>query len=647
MAIRGKLLSIIALLILPFVGLGIFTVYDASQKLDQVLRKEKNLAAVETFWADLKATALLPVGSAVGTAQPLSAAAAAPAVTQTCLSNLEQGGFSTDGKTRLKELRMTLHCIGDDAGLLLDSSRERSLYADVLIDRMPDLMVRTEALRRIAVGISAQSSLNPGMRMNFLVNAGMYKALADSLSRLAGDHWLAEEGAVETELSRAAAAFRKANAGFQGKAAKLAGSINTASSGVGLETEAFEAAFATFINASDGLWLVLKSRYMSDLAVYESSLRRELYGTLALLVATIAVALGLAWWTTRSIMRRIAGLDAGIREISQGDIGGPIPCVDGKDEISQIARAVAHFRDQIVAEQVRQQESNARAAEAQRREIVNEMAESFRQGVSGILTDVQADLRAMNETAGRLTAEVRTTATQAESATGSSKEASSNVVTAATATEAVSAAFNEITRLTMEASDVVQSAVGDATATNAQITQLADQIQAVGEVVHMIQEIAEQTNLLALNATIEAARAGEAGKGFAVVAQEVKSLSTQTHRATEQITNQIAAIQESTGSSVEGIEKMVKTMERLSESSTTTATVIDEQRASTHQIYDNVRSAAQGTERIVDDMAGVTQAAECADRAASNMREAAEKATKSAVDLRTRIDQFLERVTAA
>ena len=646
MAVRGKLLSIIALLVLPFICLGFLAIREISGQLALVDQKERNLQAVEKLWADLKDTALLPGSEPAGQGR-LEALRRWSPVSEVCLAELKDGRFSTAPKARLSELKKAIACIGDRSGLLLDMDQDRNLYANTLVDQLPDLVMRTRGLVRIARGLSNKARLNPADRMSFLVNAGQYKVLADRLGARTRS-WLDGSGSpAESTLEQPATAFRKANAGFQGQAAKLANSINVATEGEGLQTAPFERTYSDFILSADRLWQALRSDYLEELSKQAGSLRLEFYGTLALLVFTILIALGLAWLLSRSIMRRIASLDAGIRDISDGDIGESIPFVDDRDEIAQIARAVAHFRDRIVEQQLQEQERSARAAEAQRREIIRKLIDSFRDTVAGLLKKVQADLGLMNETASRLTEDVSTTATRAESATSSSKMASDNVVIAATATEEVSSAFDEINRLTIESRDAVSAAVSGATETNSHISRLAGEIGNVGEVVSLIQGIAEQTNLLALNATIEAARAGVAGKGFAVVAAEVKSLSTQTREATEQISAQISAIQESTATSVDGIERMVKTMEELSASSAATAAVIEEQRVSTHRIYDNVRSAAAGAENIVQDMASVTNAAEGANASAEDMRAAASKANESAVDLQSRIDQFIENIAQA
>jgi methyl-accepting chemotaxis protein len=108
------------------------------------------------------------------------------------------------------------------------------------------------------------------------------------------------------------------------------------------------------------------------------------------------------------------------------------------------------------------------------------------------------------------------------------------VQTVATATEELASSVAEIGRQVGQSTKIAGQAVEEANRTNATIHGLSRAADKIGDVVKLISDIASQTNLLALNATIEAARAGDAGKGFAVVASEVKSLATETAKATQE-----------------------------------------------------------------------------------------------------------------
>ncbi|MFL9827101.1 methyl-accepting chemotaxis protein, partial [Rhodoplanes sp. SY1] len=183
--------------------------------------------------------------------------------------------------------------------------------------------------------------------------------------------------------------------------------------------------------------------------------------------------------------------------------------------------------------------------------------------------------------------------------------------------------------------------------TDAVMRSLAEDARKIGDVVALIQTIAGQTNLLALNATIEAARAGEAGKGFAVVATEVKSLATQTAKASEEVAAQVQQIQNATGEAVAALEGIRATITSIDEITAGIASAVEEQGAATREIARNVQEAATGTNHVAATIGGVTEASGAVGRAAADVLGAAGALSARSGRLRQEVDGFLAAVTAA
>jgi methyl-accepting chemotaxis protein len=176
---------------------------------------------------------------------------------------------------------------------------------------------------------------------------------------------------------------------------------------------------------------------------------------------------------------------------------------------------------------------------------------------------------------------------------------------------------------------------------------LNDTAERIGSIVSIISTIAKQTNLLSLNATIEAARAGDTGKGFAVVASEVKVLANETSRATEEISQQVASIQDATRKSVGEIASVARAIEQLSMAATSIASAVEQQSATTRHIAGSIQDAAGNTASASAEILSVEQAASRSATAFAEIASLTERVSARAKDLESKVSEFVGRVRAA
>jgi methyl-accepting chemotaxis protein len=419
-------------------------------------------------------------------------------------------------------------------------------------------------------------------------------------------------------------------------------------SDIRLQQMQMEGLFTTLLSTLDGF------RKSSELAQSEAGV--ELVATRSQLILTVMGAIGVAALLAaglsiivgRSITSPLGRLSATMQKLANGETAVDVPQAALNDEIGAMARTVLVFRDNKV-EQDRLAAGEAEEARArQRRAIaVDELVTSFASAVDTVLEELRQAAGGLGQAAGTVDDVASRVSQEAREAGAAAGSAANNVTAAAGAAEELAASIREIAGQASRSTDVAKNAATEARRTVETMASLAAAATRIGEVVGLIQAIAGQTNLLALNATIEAARAGEAGRGFAVVASEVKSLASQTARATEDIAAQISAIQNASGDAVVAIERVSDTISEMSAIAASVAAAVEEQSAAVGSIAEGVELASGEARSGAAAMASAERSAEGALGAARDVATLADTLGTQAQRLDAEVERFLEGVKAA
>jgi methyl-accepting chemotaxis protein/aerotaxis receptor len=362
--------------------------------------------------------------------------------------------------------------------------------------------------------------------------------------------------------------------------------------------------------------------------------------TVVVLVAILALLMLSGVWLSRGVTRPLRQFEGDLDAMSAGNTAHEIKSAAIR-EFDRLATRLRAVRAKLAYGLEERRERDARAAE-ERAESLHKMADQIREQIGAAVESVSKVTGQMAQDAGEMSTSAGTVSDRAQAVAAAATEALANVQTVASASEELSASISEIAAQVNSAQKVTTDSVEAASNAQTIIAKLSDAVGRIGQVTSLINDIAGQTNLLALNATIEAARAGEAGKGFAVVAGEVKSLATQTSRATGDISTQIAEVQAATDSVVTAVQTIVDSIKNVEGISTAIAAAIDEQNATTAEIARNVTQTSIAAQEVAARISEVSEESSKTGSRAESVRGMSTEVAKSVDGVSVGLEQVVK-----
>jgi methyl-accepting chemotaxis protein len=596
-AIRHRLTAVVFCSLLPIALLGYLFFAQSEKEIAFSNKEAVGNIYIEALMPELVALAQQDAGGAALPANP-----ALDAAMTSYDGSMNTSAYAGAYRQLRAELKADVHPaaarqaaatlvtkVGDGSNLILDPDLDSYYVMDLLVLKLPGAINAAPMLLTQLRAAKFTPALSNDELVALVANLGAFRAnvnaAADSLA--ASDAGNAD-GSVKRNLTKPLQAYLLAADSFGDALEASSAALGDEATRAALDLGPVVAAHQAFQKAALGFWQAIGADMDRLLQIRLGGFNSKLWSMLSIAGVLVLIVLASSWLLARSIVRGISRLEADIRSVADGEHEA-ISDTAGKDEISAIARAVAHLRDRTVerlgqadelktAEAMRAQEARLETEQERHRndaerlglardqqravELLGQSLERLAHGdlAAQIETPFAGGLDALrlalNSTVERLAgimAQLRDTSRSLKTATSEllagANDLSDRTTKQASALEETSASIEQLagtvaanadraTQASSNAAAVTTAAEGGGAVMH-QANEAMERITAssgkISNIIGVIDDIAFQTNLLALNASVEAARAGEAGKGFAVVAIEVRRLAQSAAEASKEI----------------------------------------------------------------------------------------------------------------
>ncbi|ADU11975.1 methyl-accepting chemotaxis protein [Asticcacaulis excentricus] len=637
LSIRSKLIIMTGVFLVPIVLMSYLFVQQSLKDINFGRKEIQGVEAMRAVWPVLNAT----TAQLSGGSEPVPALdPQAPALKALAASEAEALSGAPDAKGALALLTV----LSDRSNLTLDPDIDSYYVMDSLAFKAPDALDRISTVLHDMAAYQAKTSLNSEETTSLVVGVGQFSAAwQGQITSL--DKASVANGSLVSALKAERDAYHASAQALEAEALALAHQIQTQGHAAGLDLTPLTRAKVAYAKASDALWQASASELNRLLQKRISGFSTTLYTLLSVTVVAALLAVFMALGLAHSILKAINGLDQNIRHLADRDLNANLPEATRKDEIGQVGRALEFFRRRTI-EKIADAANDVKRNELiiKEKDRINTLSGRIRNAITDVMDAVQTLSSSVGDSTGEFSQTAKTTREELTAAIDRLSASARDVDGVSASMAEVAQSFGEIAHRTGESAEMTDRVATELERSRDMAQALTHAVERIGEVSRLIQDIAAQTNLLALNATIEAARAGDAGKGFAVVAGEVKSLASQTGRATAEIEAQINDVRLAAESMVSSVSEVTGIIASVAQSSRTVADAVKTQSQAAEGIRHNLERAALGNreaERIINLLPETTRRTE---RTAGDMQAISQDMAVASRDMQMELSALLDEL---